>query len=340
MRSSLRGCCALLVAMAALGPSAAFAQPAATPEPPTTMASGVLVDLQTKKVLWAKDDRAQRAPASLTKILTALTVLDRAHLEDTAVISSAARNARGGRMYAEEGWTFTIQDLLWGLMLQSGNDAAITLAEKVSPDGTVEGFMKLANAKAVSLGATDSSFQNPHGLDQPGHMTTARDLAIITGAAMENPVFVQIVSSKTHVVPWGDGQPHMFINHNKMLWRAPGAIGVKTGFTEGAGNCLISAMNRDGHTLVAVVLGTPNHYAESTALFDWGFANLEALRANSTSDIRKPVSSDAFGTGPNGLDVTESSTSGVPRLLLPALAMVVTVTLGIAFRQRLIFQRP
>src|SRR5688500_6189840 len=151
MRSTLRGCCALLVAMAAFGPSAAFAQAAAaTPEPPTTMASGVLVDLQTKKVLWAKDDRAQRAPASLTKILTALTVLDRADLEDTAVISSAARNAPGGRMYAEEGWTFTIQDLLWGLMLQSGNDAAITLAEKVSPDGTVEGFMKLANAKAVS----------------------------------------------------------------------------------------------------------------------------------------------------------------------------------------------
>jgi serine-type D-Ala-D-Ala carboxypeptidase (penicillin-binding protein 5/6) len=339
MRSILRGFCALLVAVAALGPSAAFAQAAVSAEPGTTMASGILIDLQTKKVLWAKDDRAHRSPASLTKILTALTVLDNARLEDTAVISNAARNAPGGRMYAEEGWTFSIEDLLWGLMLQSGNDAAITLAEKVSPDGTVAGFMKLANAKAVSLGATSSSFQNPHGIDQPGHVTTARDLAIITAAAMDNPVFVQIVSSKTHIVPWGDGKPHMFINHNKMLWRAPGAIGVKTGFTEGAGNCLVSAMNRKGSTLVAVVLGTPNHYAESTALFDWGFANLEALRANSTSDVRKPVGTQASADA-KGLDVTQSSTPGIGWLLLPALGMVVAVTLGIAFRQRLIFQRP
>jgi D-alanyl-D-alanine carboxypeptidase (penicillin-binding protein 5/6) len=323
----------------ALAPSAAFAQAAVPPEPGTTMPSGILVDLHTKKVLWAKDDRAQRAPASLTKILTALTVLDNARLEDTAVISNAARNAPGGRMFAEEGWTFTIQDLLWGLMLQSGNDAAITLAEKVSPDGTIAGFMKLANAKAASLGATHSSFQNPHGLDQPGHVTTARDLAIITAAAMDNAVFVQIVSSKTHIVPWGDGQPHMFINHNKMLWRAPGAIGVKTGFTEGAGNCLVSAMTRDGNTLVAVVLGTPAHYAESTALFYWGFANLEELRANSTSDIRKPVGSEGLAGEATGLDVTQSTTPGIGWLLLPALVMVAAVTLGIAFRQRLIFQR-
>jgi D-alanyl-D-alanine carboxypeptidase (penicillin-binding protein 5/6) len=338
MRTVLRACCAFLFATATFVPSAASAQ-SRVPEPPaTTMASGVVVDLQTKKVLWAKVAEAQRAPASLTKILTALTVLEHANLQDSAAISKAARNAPGGRMYAEEGWTFTVQDLLWGLMLQSGNDAAISLAEKVSPDGSQEGFMKLANAKAASLGATSSSFQNPHGLDHPGHVTTARDLAIITAAAMENPVFVQMVSSKTHVVPWGDGKPHMFINHNKMLWRAPGAIGVKTGFTKGAGNCLVSAMNRNGSTLVAVVLGTPNHYAESISLFDWAYANLDALRANAGTDIRKPMPSKAFAG--EGLDVTRSSTSGIPKLLLPAVALLGAVAAGIAFRQRFVFERP
>ncbi len=340
MRTFLRACSALLFVAACFLPSAALAQAGVPDAPATSMPSGIVVDLQTKKVLWAKDPEAQRAPASLTKILTALTVLEHGNLQDTAVISKAARNAPGGRMYAEEGWTFTMEDLLWGLMLQSGNDAAITLAEKVSPDGSQQGFMKLANAKAQALGATSSSFQNPHGIDQPGHLTTARDLAIITAAAMENPVFVQMVSSRTHVVPWGDGKPHMFINHNRMLWRAPGAIGVKTGFTRGAGNCLVSAMNRNGSTLVAVVLGTPNHYAESMALFDWAFANIDALRANAASDIRKPVAEGSLqGTG-EAMDVTGSSTSGVPKLLLPAAALLGAVTVGIALRQRPVFERP
>ncbi|MGQ0679906.1 MAG: D-alanyl-D-alanine carboxypeptidase family protein [Actinomycetota bacterium] len=340
MRSRIRLAYAAILAIGCLTPSAALAQAALPGEPATTMASGILIDLEANKVLWSKDAEAARAPASLTKVLTALTVLEHAgSLQDTAVISETARNAAGGRMFAEQGWTFTIEDLLWGLMLQSGNDAAITLAEKISPDGTVAGFMKLANAKAVELGALRSSFMNPHGLDEPGHMSTAKDLAIITAAAMQNPVFARIAGSKTHNVPWGDGKPHMFINHNKLLWRAPGAVGVKTGFTDDAGNCLISAVQRHGSTLVAVVMGTPHHYADSIALFDWGFANLGTLNASSAEVMVKPASATPAQPVDRGLVVTQTSSGGLGKVLLPALALLVLTTLGIAFRERLLFSR-
>lgn len=278
MSKTVRLACTLVLLTVWLLPTPALA---ASPAPPTGMASGILVDLGTGKVLWAKNDTEQRAPASLTKVLTALTVLENSALDGYTTISNAARTVDGARMYAEEGWRFTMRDLLWGLLLQSGNDAAIALAENASPDGTVEGFMTLANSLAARLGATDSNFVNPHGLDAPGHHSTARDLAVITRAALRDPRFVEMVSSKTHTVPWGDGRPHLFINHNKLLWNYDGAIGVKTGFTNEAGPSLISAAQRHGSTLMAVVLGSGNHYGDSIALYDWAFGHLQALRAGS-----------------------------------------------------------
>lgn len=276
---------AILIVLVLAMPAAALALPAtsvapAQPTPPVGSASGVLVDLDSGKILWAKDDQSQRAPASLTKILTAYVVLKNVKdLNETAVITADARAALGSRTYAEEGWTFTVRDLLWGLLLQSGNDAAIALAHKVSPDGTVQGFMDLANKTAAQLGATQTHFVNPHGYDEAGHVTTARDLALITMAAMKIPTFAQMVASKTHDIPWGDGSRHTFFNHNKLLWRYPGTVGVKTGFTEAAGHGLVSAVHKDTGTLITVLMDSPDHYAESIALYDWGFQNIEALRA-------------------------------------------------------------
>ncbi|MEX0791364.1 MAG: D-alanyl-D-alanine carboxypeptidase family protein, partial [Actinomycetota bacterium] len=285
-RSRLCVVISTVLLFACLAP-AALASEASPPAPPdTTMQAGVLLDMESGNVLWAREEKVIRAPASLTKILTGLVAIENSDLNKQGVISNAARTVPGQRMFAEEGWTMTVRDMLWGLLLQSGNDAAISLAETIGPDGTVESFMQMANSRARELGATDSNFVNPHGLDAPGHQTTARDLALITSAALRNPTFVDMVSSKTHVVPWGDGQNHLFINHNKLLWRYDGTIGVKTGFTNDAGNCLISAVQRDGRTLIAVVMGTGNHYAESTALYDWGFANLPALQSSSTYSIR------------------------------------------------------
>lgn len=279
----------LLAALALMltGPHARAQEAQAAPPPAVGMASGILVDATTGKILWANQDEAVRAPASLTKILTALVVLKHANLDDTAQITEEARNAPGSRTYAEAGWTFTIGDLLWGLMLQSGNDAAIALAQKVSPDGTIPGFMLLANQMAKDLGATNSTFMNPHGYDEAGHQTTARDLALITMAAMKDPRFAEMVATRTHDVPWGDGQPHTFINHNKLLSRYRGTVGVKTGFTTAAGHSLVSAVDRDGTRLIAVVMGSPDHYGESIALYDWGFGNLAALRANPVGIIRE-----------------------------------------------------
>ncbi len=329
----------LLVCLAPMA-KASEAHPPPPPPPDTSMQAGLLLEMESGNVLWAREENAIRAPASLTKVLTGLVALENGSLEDTAVISNAARNAPGQRMFAEEGWTMTVGDMLWGLMLQSGNDAAIALAERISPDGTQAGFMKLANLRAKELGATETNFMNPHGMDQPGHQTTARDLALITSAALQNPTFAQIVSSKTHVVPWGDGRDHLFMNHNKMLWRYPGAMGVKTGFTRGAGNCLISAVHRDGRTLIAVVMGSANHYGDSTALYDWGFANLASLRAHSRYSIRPDLT-------PGIVDpkIDEGTESGMAadgpkvQILLPAIGLVCLVALGMVRRLSIYLSR-
>lgn len=320
----------------------AHAAGASPPPPPeTTMQAGLLMEMESGNVLWARDEAGLRSPASLTKVITALVVMETVGLDEPAVISNAARTVAGGRMFAEEGWTMSVESMLWGLLLQSGNDAAIALAEKASPDGTIEGFMDIANRRAAELGATDSNFVNPHGLDAPGHQSTARDLALITSAALQNPTFANMVASKTHIVPWGDRPQHMFINHNKLLWRYPGTIGVKTGFTNEAGNCLISAVHRDGKTLIAVVMGTPQHYAESTALYEWGFANLNALKAQSTYSIRPDLS-------PQALELTIASdpalaagalTGGVQlQILIPALGIVCLIAMGIVRRYSLYFR--
>lgn len=332
--------CAIVIYLLCLAPVAhASEAPAAPPAPPTAMQAGVLLDMESGKVLWARDEGAVRAPASLTKVLTALVALENSPLDKVGVISNAARGVRGQRMFAEEGWTMPVGDMLWGLLLQSGNDAAIALAETVSPDGTVQGFMNIANARAAELGAKDTHFVNPHGLDEPGHQTTARDLALLSSAALSNPTLAQMVSSKTHVVPWGDGTNHLFINHNKLLWRYPGAIGIKTGFTSGAGHCLISAVHRDGHTLIAVVMGSPNHYAESTALYDWGFANLAALNAASTTTIRPDLAPETVQLDGGAAESAAAAEGVQMTILIPALGIVCLIALGMGRRYSLYLSR-
>ena len=333
------------------GASAPAAPSAEVPPPPrVNMSAGILVDLGSGKVLWSRDPDVPRPPASLTKILTALVVLEHADLHDPVTVTLDAREVAGARIYAETGWVMQVQDLLWGLLLESGNDAAVALAEKVSPDGTIAGFAKLMNDKARQLGAVHSTFVNPHGLDAPGHLTTARDLAIITSAAMRNPTFAEMVSTVRQGIPWGDGSTRHLTNHNKLLTRYPGTIGVKTGFTNGAGPSLISAVQRGGNTLLAVVLDAPGqtHYAESVALYDWGFANLPALLAHPESTL--PAPSSVAGTararsGANrttqvgGLDVVQldrPSPVNPDRRPLTAIGLCVVVAVGIA----LVFRNP
>lgn len=226
----------------------------------------LVMDADTGHVLYEKnaDDRA--LIASTTKIMTALIVCEQCNVLDRVRIPKEAVGIEGSSLYLKEGEVMTVQELLYGLMLHSGNDAAVALAIYCS--GTVEGFAQLMNDKARSLGMASSSFQNPHGLDNPEHYSTARDLGILAAYAMKNPIFRQIVSTK-HVNIFN----RSLKNHNKLLWRVEGADGVKTGYTKAAGRILVSSAQRENRRLVAVTINAPSDWEDHAYLLDNGFAH-------------------------------------------------------------------
>ena len=225
----------------------------------------ILVDGNTGRILYQKDADSQSLIASTTKIMTALVVCEQCNVLDRMRVPKEAVGIEGSSIYLQEGEVLTIQDLLYGMMLHSGNDAATALA--IYCGGTVEGFAELMNDKAVSLGMTDSHFVNPHGLDAPEHYSTAKDLAILATEAMKNPIFAATVSAKT--VSAGNRR---LTNHNKLLWRVEGANGVKTGYTKAAGRILVSGAMRNGRQLIAVTINAPNDWNDHTALLEEGFS--------------------------------------------------------------------
>lgn len=180
-------------------------------------------------------------------------------------------------MYLQEGEILTIQDLLYGLMLHSGNDAAVALA--IYCGGTVEGFAQLMNDKAHQLGLENTHFENPHGLDAPGHHSTARDLAALAAYAMENPIFAKTVSTKTVTV----GQRYLR-NHNKLLWQVEGADGIKTGYTRAAGRILVSSAKREGRRLIAVTINAPDDWQDHATLLNNGFRDFSNRRVVTAGD--------------------------------------------------------
>ena len=230
--------------------------------------SAILMDAQTGRVLFEKDADRKSLIASTTKIMTALVVCEQCNVLDRMRVPKEAVGIEGSSMYLKEGEILTVQQLLYGLMMHSGNDAAVALA--IYCGGTVEGFVELMNDKARFLGLSGTHFANPNGLDHPEHYSTARDLAVLSAYAMDNPVFAQTVSTKTLTV----GQRSM-INHNKLLWTVDGADGVKTGFTRAAGRVLVSSAIRDGRRIVAVTIHDPNDWQDHKQLLEDGFKNFE-----------------------------------------------------------------
>ena len=225
----------------------------------------ILLDGNTGRVLYEKNADQQSLIASTTKIMTALVVCEQCNVLDRMRIPAEAVGIEGSSMYLREGEILTIQELLYGLMLQSGNDAAVALA--IFCGGTVEGFAELMNDKARLLGLTGTHFVNPNGLDAPGHYATARDLAVLAAYAMENPVFRQTVSTKTVTIG-----PRYLRNHNKLLWQVEGADGVKTGYTRAAGRILVSSATRQGRRLIAVTINAPDDWNDHTLLLEDGFS--------------------------------------------------------------------
>lgn len=227
--------------------------------------SAVVVDAQTGRVLYEKQADQQSLIASTTKIMTALIVCEQCNVLDRVKIPKEAVGIEGSSMYLREGEVLTVQELLYGLMLHSGNDAAVALA--IYCGGTVEGFAELMNDKARMLGMDDTHFVNPNGLDSPEHYSTARDMAVLASYAMENPIFAQTVSTKTVTVG-----SRSLRNHNKLLWQVEGADGVKTGYTRAAGRILVSSATRQGRRLIAVTMNDPNDWQDHKELLEAGFA--------------------------------------------------------------------
>ena len=225
----------------------------------------ILVDGATGRTLYEKNADERSLIASTTKIMTALVVCEQCNVLDRMRIPKEAVGIEGSSMYLQEGEVLTIQELLYGLMLHSGNDAAVALA--IYCGGTVEGFAELMNDKARCLGMKNSHFENPNGLDAPGHYSTARDLAILASHAMKNPIFRKTVSTRNISI----GQRYLH-NHNKLLWQIEGADGVKTGYTRAAGRILVSSALRDGRRLVAVTINAPDDWHDHATLLEQGFS--------------------------------------------------------------------
>lgn len=245
--------------------------------PSVSARSAILIEANTGQVLFEKNADEELPMASVTKMMTALLVLERVpDLSELVTVSESAVRTEGSALYLKPGEQLSVSDLLYGLMLESGNDAANLLAEYVAGDN--ESFAALMTERARALGATHTVFQNPSGLPADGHYSTARDLALIAKAALQNETFRQIVSTERATIEATDQYGVRYLkNHNKLLNLYDGAIGVKTGFTKKAGRCLVSAAERNGIRLIAVTLNAGDDWNDHIKLFDFGFPRVTGV---------------------------------------------------------------
>jgi len=250
-------------------------------KPPKIEAGAAIVmDMKSGRVLYEKNAHARKAIASTTKIMTAIVALERGNLEDKVKVSKRAANIGGSTINLKEGEELTLKELLYGLMLRSGNDAAIAIAEHIA--GSVEGFAALMNEKARELGLKNTQFKTPHGLDTPGHYSTAYELAQLTRYALKNPIFSEIVGTQNiSIGRWN------FYTTNEMLGAYPGADGVKTGYTGQAGRCLVTSATRNNMRLISVVLNCSSRAIRaknSKEILDYAFNNYSMSKLLDESD--------------------------------------------------------
>ncbi len=246
-------------------------------EPETYSRAVVVLDRATKTIIYGKNENDVRAMASTTKIMTALILIENADLSRTIEASQNAANTDGSRLGLKTGDKITLNDLLYGLMLCSGNDAAVQIAETIG--GSVEGFAEMMNKKAIELGLNNTRFTSPHGLDEDGHHTTAYELAILTDYALNNPIFAKVVNTKYYTVTI-NGKSKDLSNTNELLGYLQGVNGVKTGFTNNAGRCLVSSTVRNNFNIITVVLGADTkkiRTRDSIKLIEYTYENFEQV---------------------------------------------------------------
>lgn len=254
----------------------------------TSASAHVLIEADSGVVLEQKDADKRLPMASTTKIMTALVALETLPTDTAVKIPREAVGVEGSSIYLTEDETLTLEELLYALLLESANDAAVAIA--VTVGGSVEGFADMMNRRAEALGLTDTHFTNPHGLDDPDHYTTARELGLIAREALRLSAFREIVSTHKKTIPLhGNEGVRLLINHNKLLWQYEGCIGVKTGFTKKTGRCLVSAAERDGVTLIAVTLDAPDDWQDHTALLSHGFSLCESVSLAAPGEFSLPL---------------------------------------------------
>lgn len=254
--------------------------PAVAAEPPrVTAAAAVLIDMTTGRILYERNAHEERHPASTTKIMTAILALEMGNLGDEVRISTDAAYTPGSTMYLKPGDRYPLAELLEGLLLVSGNDAAAAIAEHIG--GTVEGFAAMMTARARTLGLDHSRFRNPHGLTEPGHYSSAHDLAMMARHALTLPRFAELVcrgnAEACGTSASGETIAQPLFTTNRLLFSYQWADGVKTGTTSAAGHCLVASATRLGQRLIAVVLDSLDRYGDTVRLLDYGFENF-ALR--------------------------------------------------------------
>jgi len=268
-----------------LSPGFALAGPGL---PDLTAKSAIVIEASTGKVLYEKQADERRYPASTTKIMTLITALEHGNMEDTVTTSANAASTEGSSLWLAPGEKLKMLDMLYGIMLISGNDATVAVAEHIS--GSVDKFAKLMTEKARAIGAVNSNFVNTSGLPDPNHYSTARDLARITAYGYKNPLFSQIVGTRHKVIPWpGKDQARDLYNENRILTLVDGGNGVKTGYTEAAGRCLVSGAKRGNVQIIAVVLDSEYMWDDSTALLEYGFKQIKTVPMFNKGDILKTV---------------------------------------------------
>ena len=261
---------------------------AAKEQPGPSAQAYVLMDADTGETIAAGSPDQKLPCASTTKLMTALVVLETLPLDAAVQVTEAHVRAEGSRMYLRTGEIVSVSDLLYGLLLASGNDAALALADAAA--GSADAFAAKMNEKAAALGMCSTHFTNPSGLHDPGHYSSARDLAILMASAMQNATFAQITGTREAVLTG-----RTVVNHNKLLHRVPGVDGGKTGFTKAAGRCLVTTAARNGRRLIAVTLNAPDDWRDHEALYAYGFSRYSAcvLTLDQTALPALPLAGDA-----------------------------------------------
>ncbi|MEW9669685.1 D-alanyl-D-alanine carboxypeptidase family protein [Ammoniphilus sp. 3BR4] len=248
-----------------------FSIPAAEAAPSISAQAAAVIDVESGRVLYEKQGNAKMRVASLTKIMTAIVAVEEGRLDEVVTTPDHAVGTEGSSIYLRKGEQLTLEQLLYGLMLRSGNDAAVTIAEHIG--GSIEGFARLMNEKAEYLGLRQTHFTNPHGLDDSNeHYSTALEMAKISAYALKNEDFRRIVSTKVIKIPQhGEKWDRKLVNKNKMLNLYEGADGVKTGYTKLAKRCLVSSATKEGRQIAVVTLNAPNDWDDHARLLDYGF---------------------------------------------------------------------